>query len=129
MSKNVVLDASALLALMQEEKGSEYVEKHLSNAIMSSVNFSEIISVLINTGIKEEDALTHTSALITEIIPFDSEQAYQVACLRSATKKYGLSLGDRACIALGQRYKTTVLTADKIWEKLQLSDVSIHVIR
>jgi len=129
VNKKMIFDASALLALLQEEKGCEHIEKHLSHAIMSSVNFSEVISVLINAGITEKDALTHITALVKEIIPFDSEQAYQAARLRAGTKKYGLSLGDRACIALGQLYKVTILTADKIWSNLSLQDVKIEVIR
>jgi PIN domain nuclease of toxin-antitoxin system len=129
VNKKIVFDASTLLALLQEEKGCECIEKHLSHAIMSSVNFSEVISVLINAGINEKDALSHTTALIKEIVPFDSEQAYQAARLRTNTKKYGLSFGDRACIALGQLHKSTVLTADKIWSNLHLQDVKIEIIR
>lgn len=129
MSKKIVLDASALLALLQKENGFEQVEKRLPHAMMSSVNLSEVIAVLIHVGISEEKAYTLTTEIINEIIPFDSEQAYLAAYLRKLTKTHGLSLGDRACLALAQLQKTTVLTADKIWSKLQLNDIRIEVIR
>ncbi len=125
----IVLDASALLALLQREKGSDQVTQHLSNAMMSSINFSEVIAVLIHTGIPEKEAKILITDLIKEIIPFDTEQAYLTAILRTATKNLGLSLGDRACLSLAQLHKTTALTADKAWAKLHLEHAKIVVIR
>lgn len=129
MNKDVVLDASALIALFKKEKGAEVIEKYLPRAIMSAVNFSEVISVLANAGIDEEEAKILTTDVLKEIIPLDIEQAYLVAKLRPITKKYGLSLGDRSCLALAQIKKTTVITADKIWNNLQLNGINIEVIR
>lgn len=129
MNKKVILDASALLALLQKEKGYEQVEKNLPHAMMSSVNISEVIAVLIHVGISEEEAHNLTTDIISEIIPFDREQAYLAACLRKITKQHGLSFGDRACISLSQREKVSVLTADKIWSKLQIDGIHIEVIR
>lgn len=129
MNKEIVLDASAFLALLQQEKGGEQIEKHLPNAIMSSVNFSEVIAVLVQNGIAEEEAKTLPVDIVKEIVPFDMHQAYLTALLRKDTKKWGLSFGDRACLSLAQLRKTTVLTADKIWGKLHLDHIQIEVIR
>ncbi len=125
----VVLDTSALLALLQQEKGSDQVAQHLPNAMMSSVNFSEVIAVLISTGIPEKEAKALITDIVKHIVPFDTEQAYLAATLRATTKHCGLSLGDRACLALAQLYKITALTADKIWSKLPLQHIKITVIR
>jgi PIN domain nuclease of toxin-antitoxin system len=129
MNKEIVFDASALLALIQQESGNEMVEKHIGNVIMSAVNVSEVITVLANNGIEEEQAKLLTNDMIEDIIPFDAEQAYLTALLRKSTKKHGLSFGDRACLSLAQIKKTTVVTADKIWANLHLKDVHIQVIR
>jgi ribonuclease VapC len=125
----VILDASALLALLQEEKGSDQVMQHLPNAIMSSINVSEVIAVLINTGIPEKEAKTLITDIVKQIVPFDMEQAYLTAVLRKKTQSLGLSLGDRACLVLAQLHKGTALTADKIWSKLQLEHITVSVIR
>lgn len=129
MSKKVVLDASALLTLLQEEPGFEQIEKMLPHAIMSTVNLSEVIAVLISIGISAEEAQNIAFEFIDEIIPFDSNQASLAAFLRSETKPYGLSFGDRACLALAQMQQIEVITADKIWGKLKIKDLKVHVIR
>lgn len=66
---------------------------------------------------------------ISTIIPFDEELAFQAAGLKKDTKSYGLSLGDRACLALGQKMLLPVYTADKIWSKLQFDNITINQIR
>ncbi len=128
MSNSVVLDASALLALLNEEEGSEIVERVLPNAVMSTVNLSETIAVLAGIGIDAADAKQLTFSLIREYIPFNQEQAYCAATLRSLTKKYGLSIGDRACLALAKLQKLKVFSADKVWSKLDLG-IDITIIR
>lgn len=126
---DVVLDASALLAFLQNETGGNNVEKYLSNACMSSVNFSEVITILNQNGIHENIAKEVITDIIHEIVPFDSEQAFFTAVLRQESKKFGLSFGDRACLVLAQQKKATVLTADKVWKNLRLDNVHIEVIR
>lgn len=127
--KKVVLDASALLALLNEETGHHDVEKALPHAIMSSVNLTEAVSVLTDIGVSQEDAESMTLDIIQDIIPFDQSQALIAASLRKQTKSHGLSLGDRACLALAKSLHATVLTADKIWGRLNLTGVQIKVIR
>jgi PIN domain nuclease of toxin-antitoxin system len=129
MNKNVVLDASAVLALLNQEPGYKQVEDYLPEAIMSSVNASEVMAVLTHQGIPNEDAETIATQIIKEIVPFDLEHAVLTAALRTSTKQYGLSLGDRACLALAKSRHSTVLTADKIWGKLTIPGIKIHIIR
>jgi PIN domain nuclease of toxin-antitoxin system len=125
---NCVLDASALLALINSEPGAERVEGVLANAILSSVNFAEIAAILMATGIPSPQIHAMISELVAEIVPFDEEQAILSAMLRAQTKQYGLSLGDRACLALGIFKNLPVLTADKAWGELDLK-VPIVLIR
>ncbi len=124
----VVLDASALLALINEEKGAGMVEEHLPFAVMSSVNACEVLTVLLQAGVPSKNAENIIHELIQEIIPFDRKHLSLTAHLRELTKSYGLSLGDRACLSLGQIEKCPVLTADKIWTKIN-QPVKIILIR
>ncbi len=123
-----VLDASALLALLNEEPGSERVERSLAVCTINAVNYCETIGKLIDAGVPEDDARTSIDLLGIEIIPFDSSLAMLAASLRPATKKYGLSLGDRCCLALALQLKATALTAERVWSKLNIG-ASIEVIR
>ena len=95
-----VLDSSALLAFINQEKGFEIVEKHLPNALMSSVNIAEVISVLSIIDIPEDVITSIIDDLNIEVVNFDQEQALQTGFLRKTTKNAGLSLGDRACISV-----------------------------
>ncbi len=125
---SVVLDASALLVLLNEEPGHQEVVNYLSVAIMSAVNYTEVLTVLIAQGVPAQIAEEITSGLLGEIVPFESKQAIIAANLRSLTKPFGLSLGDRACLALGKDRKAAIVTADKIWKKIDL-DMDIILIR
>jgi len=129
MSARVVLDSSALLALLQEKKGSELIQPLLENATMSSINVAEVLTALTRIHILPQEALLFISHMIKEIIPFDVEQTALVADLYAQGKEKGLSLGDRACIALGIKLKAPIYTADKIWGHLSIDRVDIRVIR
>jgi len=132
MTNKIILDASCVIALINKEKGHEIVEKHLEKAIISTVNFAEVITVvnreLFKTETEREEGLNLISETLPEVIDFNYEQAIICAGLDSITKKYGLSLGDRACLALAKYKNLPVLTADKSWEKLKLG-VKIKLIR
>lgn len=117
----IVFDASAVLALLNKETGEEIVEQHLPNSILSTVNLAEAVAALIDIGISREEAESTITELVTEIISFDQQQACIAADLRKITKSYGLSLGDRACLALAQMKNIPVLTADKIWKNINHS--------
>jgi ribonuclease VapC len=116
-----ILDASAALALLMREPGAERVEAALAQGVaMSAVNAAEVIS-----KIAERDRhgapkiLRALEELGIEIVPFDAEQALMTGVLRSITKDKGLSLGDRACLALGKIRDLPVLTADAVWKKIE----------
>ena len=100
MSK-VVLDSSALLALIKGEKGAEEVEKLLGQIIMSTVNVSEVAAILADLSMTQEDCQFAIEPFLESIIQFDTNQAYEAALLKHETKHKGLSFGDRACITLG----------------------------
>jgi len=127
MSK-VVLDASAILALLNDETGAAQVQAALPGSIISSVNYSEVVARLSILGMPDVEIHGALDILGLEIIPFDEEQAFQAGALAQATRPHGLSLGDRACLALAQRTDYSALTADKIWQNLNLG-VEIQVIR
>ena len=117
-----VLDSSALLAFINQENGSELVEKYLPNAIMSSVNIAEVAAVLSQIDMPEDIIINIINDLSIEIISFDQEQALLTGFLRNKTKAAGLSLGDRACINLSSTKNLIVVTADKIWNTLDLTN-------
>jgi len=124
MSK-IVFDSSALLALLHQEPGCEIVEKHLPEGIMSTVNLAEVIAILEEVGVSHQIAEKMVTELMKEIIAFDHPQALLTAQLRKITKSHGLSLGDRACLALAKLQNLPVLTADKAWAK---ADHSVKVL-
>lgn len=132
MTTKIVLDASSVIALINREKGCEIVEKYLEEAIISTVNFAEVISVVNRELFKSEADRIEGLKLITDTLPqiidFDVNQAIISGELDSITKKYGLSLGDKASLALAKYKNIPVLTADKTWSKLNLG-IKIKLIR
>jgi len=123
-----VLDASALLALLQNEQGAEFVQNLLPNSVISSVNFSETVSRLTRYGMPETEIRDMLELLGLEIIPFFTDQAYQSGFLTSSTKSFGLSFGDRACLALAQQLNRIALTSDNAWKSLN-PGIQIELIR
>lgn len=126
--KETVLDATALLALLQEEPGAESVAEAIPQSAVSAINLAEVVGKLVDSGMPEEAVRTALSSLGIEVIPFDEDMAYRTGLLRPLTNPYGLSLGDRACLALGQRLGRPVLTADRVWASLKIG-VKVRVIR
>lgn len=131
MNRNnkVLLDASAIIALIKKEKGCEVVNEILPKSSISSVNFCELISTLTKEGVSSEDTDLITENIIPEIILFDHDLAIDAGKLLAITKSKGLSLGDRACIATAIKYKLPVYTADKIWSELDIPKLDIKLIR
>lgn len=123
-----VIDASALLALLHLEIGHEIVEQHLGQSVISGVNWSETLQKAIAKGIKTDDLREGLEALGLKIVPFTTEDAELAAHLWLQTKSIGLSLGDRACLALGLRLGVPVITADRTWSTLAIG-LTIEVIR
>ena len=124
----VVLDASAVLALLNQETGSEEISQFIGNAAISAVNLSEVIAKLAEAGIPTEDIRQILGNLNLEVIPFNEEQALKAGMMRPATKSIGLSFGDRACLALGIFLNQPVLTTDRLWGSLSVG-IEIRVVR
>ncbi len=124
----VVLDASALLALMNREPGEELVVESLPEAAVSTLNFSEVVAKLAEAGMPEEAIRVALQGLSLQVVPFDLEQAYGAGLLRPSTKDMGLSLGDRGCLSLALRLGLPVLTADRTWQRLSVG-AEVRVIR
>jgi PIN domain nuclease of toxin-antitoxin system len=123
-----VLDASALLALLNAEPGSEEVAKSIPGAAISAVNLSEVISKFTERGMTEEVVRSTLEDIQIDVHPFDRESAYKTGALRAVTKGLGLSFGDRACIALGCQLQRPVLTTDRVWRELEVG-IEIRVVR
>lgn len=126
--KRVVLDASVILAVLGQEPGADVVLRLLGNTAVSTVNLAEVQGKLVSRGVPESDAWEGARSLAAEVVNFDSEQARLVGTLLPQTQKLGLSLGDRACLALGMVLKAPVYTTDQAWKSLKLG-VKIHVVR
>jgi len=124
----VVLDASAILALLNQETGSEEVLKFIGKAAISTVNLSEVIAKLADAGIPEEDIREIISHLNLEVIDFNEEQALKAGILRPITKSIGLSFGDRACLALGIILNQPILTTDRLWGSINVG-VEVRLLR
>ena len=125
----IVLDASALLAALNGEPGSDKLTLELlSTAVISTVNLAEVQTKLINRGLSPDSAWAAALVPVERAIPFTSEQAKAAGSMVAETHAWGLSLGDRACLALGLALQAPVYTADRSWKNLKLG-VQIHVIR
>ena len=124
----VVLDASALLAALHGEPGGYAVANQLEIAAICTVNLSEVIQRSLARGVEIDGLRDDLVAVGLTIIPFTAGDAETAAKLWSATHSLGLSLGDRACLALAQRLRLPAITADKVWGQLRIS-IPIQVIR
>jgi len=123
-----VLDASALLTLLNAEKGADLVQDLLPRSVISSVNLSEVVTRLTLLDMPENEIHEILDVLGLEIIPFDEDQAFQAGVISRLTQPLGLSLGDRACLSLALTTHKTALTADRIWKELKLG-VEIQLVR
>jgi ribonuclease VapC len=113
----VVLDASAVLALLYDEPGATRVAAALTRAESSTVNLSEVLGRFARDGVPLETALRRLTALPIVFVPFSAEQAATAARLLPLTRPAGLSLADRACLTLALERQATALTTDAAWLK------------
>jgi PIN domain nuclease of toxin-antitoxin system len=121
---SVVLDASALLAFLRSEPGADKVASALADAVISAVNYSEVLKKTIERGGEIEAAADFIRGLSVAIIPFDEEQAAASAALYPQAKPHGMSFADRACLALGIQRGFAVLTTER---KMALLTLPIQV--
>lgn len=125
----IVLDSSALLAILNREAGADKLTPGLlTDATVSTVNLAEVQSKLVSWGLDPEDAWDAAIGPVRESEPFTIEQARIAGDLVAQTRPLGLSLGDRACLALGIALGAAVYTADQSWKGLRLG-IRIHHIR
>ena len=111
----MILDASALLAFLLNERGKERVaEALMDEPRMTTVNFAEVATKYVLRGAKDR-AATLADRLPITLVSVDEDLATRAAMMADVTRAAGLSLGDRICLALGQRSGQTVLTADRAW--------------
>lgn len=120
-----VLDSSALLAFLLKDSGAETVEQVLPGGIISAINLAEVISKLCEMGAPAERAWEAVEETGVQVIATDAMQACEIGGLRPPTRHLGLSLGDRACLALARRLERTVYTADRAWTKLAGFDITL----
>ena len=124
----VVLDASAVLAVVNSEPGAEMVQDVWTDGSISVVNYSEVIAKLVDSGLDDADTIGILDALPLTVHDVDITQARQAGLLRRQTRERGLSLGDRTCLALAVSLGLPVMTADRAWMALDLG-VEVIVVR
>lgn len=116
----VVVDSSFVLAVLRNEEGSEQAAPAMADSCLSSVNAVEVVTRLIDLGYEPDRAVSALSRTRLSVVPFDENLALLAGRLRADTRHRGLSLGDRACLALAIRENATALTADRNWVDLDL---------
>jgi len=132
VSKIYVLDSSAFLAMVNEEPGASMVEALLPVAVIGAVNLVEIVSKLRDKGLGEADIEAMLALFNLDVRPLTATQALRAGHLRDVTRHAGLSLGDRACLALAMELGAVALTADREWQQIEadaLGGAMVELIR
>ena len=120
-----VLDASAVLALIQKEPGGAQVVGYLQGGRMSAANYAEVLHTLGRSGIEIDLARNLVEVLRIEVVPLTANIAARAASFGTAGSRYGLSLGDRACLATAAEFGVPAVTADRVWSDL---DICVDVV-
>jgi PIN domain nuclease of toxin-antitoxin system len=123
-----VLDASALLALLQAEPGASRIEPLLDGAFVSAVNWSEVLQKSLARAVDVSGMAEDLVALGVQIRPFDADDARSAAEIWARAPRAGLAMGDRACLALAERSGRTAVTTDRTWDRLKIG-VQVLVVR
>ena len=132
MNGSFVLDASALLAYLHDEDGASEVAEALEHrATISAANLAEALSKLAEQGAEPAKLVVELEERgvlggLINVEPLTTDDAITIASLFEPTRSHGLGLGDRACLALGQRLGLPVMTADRVWVELE-KDVGVDV--
>lgn len=124
---HVVLDASAILALLKGERGASKVTAVIADASVCAINQAEVVSHFVHLGAPLEEVRAMLGALPYTVVPADDALAWEAGSLRAATASAGLSLGDRFCLALAKRLGVAAYTADKAWRDIA-ADVAAKVV-
>ncbi len=123
----VVLDSSAVLAHIFEETGADLVEEVLPGALLCSVNLAEVVAKLKDRGLSAAEIKTALETVDFEVVDFDRELAVICGQLRGETRHLGLSLGDRACLAVARQRDIVAFTTDSAWARTP--DVKVRLLR
>lgn len=124
---SIVLDASALLAILNQEPRARRWEDAVRDAAFSAVNLSEVVAKMADVGMNERQIRDGLDLGMT-VVPFDAALAHVAGLLRPTTRPLGLSLGDRACLALAMRMGLPAVTTDRAWGRLRLGvDIQVMV--
>lgn len=126
---SVVLDASAVLALVRDESGGDKVVPHIGRAAISAVNLQEVIKELLLSGLGEPTIRELLDELRLDIRAHDADAAFVAAGLHEQTKEFGRGLGDRSCMALAMQLGVPALTADREWKKVKVKGLEFDHIR
>lgn len=128
MNRPSVIDASAFICWADREPGAHIVDTHLDRgAMISAVNLAETISKFVERGMDIPDIRRAVERSFLTIIPFDADLAWRAGLLRTTTRHLGLSLGDRACLALAEREGGVAVTCDRAWR--EVADVAVELVR
>ena len=125
---SAVLDSSAILAILNDEPGADAVEVVLDDALVSTVNYSEVIAKLVERGSAFAQVRYALRSMALTTVDFDIALAQRAGALRTETRSRGLSLGDRACLALAEREGVAAMTGDRAWVGA-VSGVEVRLIR
>jgi ribonuclease VapC len=123
-----VIDASALIAFVDMEAGGDLVAASLGEGLISAVNYAEVVAKFVSRGAAAERVDGTLRTLGLDVVLFNEELAVATGALIALTKEHGLSLGDRACLALAQREGLPALTADRSWGGLNIG-IEVRLIR
>ncbi|MCP8891659.1 type II toxin-antitoxin system VapC family toxin [Sphingomonas faeni] len=126
---SVVLDASAVLALIRDEPGADKVVPHIGRAAISAVNLQEVIKEMLLSGLNEPTVRELLGELRLDVRAHDAEAAYAAAGLHGQTREFGRGLGDRSCLALAMQLNVPALTADREWKKVKVKGLKVEHIR
>ena len=126
---DVVLDASAVLAMLRGEPGGDTVADHIGREAIAAVNLQEVAKEMLREGAAIEAIRSVFDELGLDVHPYDREAAYAAASLYEQTRQHGRGLGDRSCMALGLQLAIPVLTADRVWTKIEVKGLAVQQLR
>ena len=124
----IVLDASALLVFLFGEPGHAEVARGIGRSCMSTVNLAEVVGKFVERGVDARLVLGRLRSTTIEFVPFDADQAARAAEMLPLTRPHGLSLADLACLALAASRGVPVITADRVWQELDVG-IDVRVVR
>lgn len=127
MSNRIVLDASALLCLLNDEPGADRVAEVLTRSLIGATNLAEVVSKLRERGLSLDEVKEALGGLHLDVRPLTPGQAMLIGDLRPATRPLGLSLGDRACLALAIELDAEIYTTDAALTKANVAITATNI--